>query len=170
MKAECASDCVKAVVELEGERIGAVADMGEPLGAADDAVELIAVDDQKALAKTVRTYPKTGFYDLEVALTSLEGGGDARFPIAPRMSTDSLYALRTATLMGVGAAIVSAWLVADDLAQGRLVHLAPRWRAAPLPVWLVYPQARFYPARLRRFLDVIRAHAAHALAPKAPGG
>jgi len=110
------------------------------------------------------------YYRTEVALTSLEGGGDARFAIAPRMSTDSLYALRTATLMGVGAAIVSAWLVADDLAQGRLVHLAPQWRAAPLPVWLVYPQARFYPARLRRFLDVIRTHSAHALAPRPPGG
>ena len=78
-------------------------------------------------------------------------------PIAPRMSTDSLYALRTAAVSGVGAAIASAWLVADDMAQGRLVHLAPHWRAAPLPVYLVYPQARFHPARLRRFLDVIRA-------------
>jgi len=55
--------------------------------------------------------------------------------------------------------------VADDIAQGRLLHLAPQWRAAPLPVWLVYPQARFHPARLRRFLDLIRAHAARALAP-----
>jgi DNA-binding transcriptional LysR family regulator len=110
------------------------------------------------------------YYRTEVTLTSLEGGGVARFPITPRMSTDSLYALRTATAMGVGASVVSAWLVADDLAHGRLVHLAPQWRAAPLPVWLVYPQARFYPARLRRFLDVIRAHAAHALGSEAPGG
>ena len=75
------------------------------------------------------------------------------------MSTDSLYALRTAAVTGVGAAIASAWLVADDLAQGRLVHIAPQWRAAPLPVYLVYPQARFHPARLRRFLEVIRANA-----------
>ena len=110
------------------------------------------------------------YYRTEVALTSIAGGGDARFPISPRMSTDSLYALRTAALMGVGVAIVSAWLVADDIAQGRLVHLAPPWRAAPLPVWLVYPQARFYPARLRRFLDVIRGHAAQALASRTPGG
>ena len=110
------------------------------------------------------------YYRNEVALTSIAGGGDARVALAPRMSTDSLYALRTAVLMGVGVAIASAWLVADDIAQGRLVHLAPPWRAAPLPVWLVYPQARFYPARLRRFLDTIRAHAAQALTPKAPGG
>ena len=110
------------------------------------------------------------YYRTEVALTSTAGGGHARFPISPRMSTDSLYALRTAALMGVGVAIASAWLVAEDIAQGRLVHLAAPWRAAPLPVWLVYPQARFYPARLRRFLDVIRAHAAQALTSNTPGG
>ena len=106
------------------------------------------------------------YYRTEVALSSLAGGPDARFAIAPRMSTDSLYALRTAAVMGVGAAIASAWLVADDIAQGRLVHLAPQWRAAPLPVYLVYPQARFHPARLRRFLDVIRAGAVAAFMPQ----
>jgi DNA-binding transcriptional LysR family regulator len=58
--------------------------------------------------------------------------------------------------------------VADDLAQGRLLHIAPQWRAAPLPVWLVYPQARFYPARLRRFLDVIRAAMPGAVTASAP--
>ena len=105
------------------------------------------------------------YYRTAVTLSPLAGGPDARFAIAPRMSTDSLYALRTAAVMGVGAAVASAWLVTDDIAQGRLVHLAPQWRAAPLPVWLVYPKARFYPARLRRFLDVIRASAMGALMP-----
>ena len=65
------------------------------------------------------------------------------------MSTDSLYALRSAALMGLGVCVASSWLVADDLAQGRLVQLAPSWQADPLPVHLVYPHARFYPARLR---------------------
>ena len=110
------------------------------------------------------------YYRNELALTAIDGGREARVPIAPRMSTDSLYALRTAAVSGVGAAIASAWLVADDLAQGRLVHIAPQWRAAPLPVHLVYPQARFYPARLRRFLDVIRANAVSAFMPQARGG
>jgi DNA-binding transcriptional LysR family regulator len=110
------------------------------------------------------------YYRTELALTSLDDGREARVAIAPRMITDSLYALRTAAVSGVGAAIVSAWLVADDLAQGRLLHLAPRWRAAPLPVYLVYPQARFHPARLRRFLEVIRASAARTFAPQVRGG
>jgi DNA-binding transcriptional LysR family regulator len=110
------------------------------------------------------------YYRSELALSAIDDGRIARVPIAPRMITDSLYALRTAAVAGVGAAIASAWLVADDLAQGRLVHVAPRWRAAPLPVYLVYPQARFHPARLRRFLDVIRANAAQAFMPQARVG
>ena len=104
------------------------------------------------------------YYRGEVELSAIIDGTAARFPIAPRMSTDSLYALRTAALMGVGAAIASAWLVGEDIAQGRLVHLAPQWRATPLPVWLVYPKARFYPARLRRFLEVMRVGTAAAFA------
>jgi len=110
------------------------------------------------------------YYRTEVTLSSLDGGADARFAIAPRMSTDSLYALRTAAVMGVGAAVASAWLVAEDIAEGRLVHLAPQWRAAPLPVWLVYPKARFYPARLRRFLDAIRGGTVGAFPPQARRG
>ena len=60
------------------------------------------------------------------------------------------------TLAGLGAAIVSSWAVADDIAAGRLVELFPQWRASPLPVHLVYPWARYYPTRLRKFLDLMR--------------
>ncbi|MBF6465238.1 DUF853 family protein [Nocardia beijingensis] len=40
------------------------------------ALRAFTPDDQKALSKTVRTYPRTGVYDLEQALTSL-GTGEA---------------------------------------------------------------------------------------------
>ena len=102
------------------------------------------------------------FYRGEVVLTRLldgEPGGEAdrfAFAIRPRLATDSLYALRNAALAGLGAAIVSAWVVDGDLRAGTLVHLAPAWEAAPLPVYLVYPQARFHPAKLRRFVELMR--------------
>ncbi len=96
------------------------------------------------------------YYRSEVALTRIADGAVERFAIRPRVSTDSLYALRNGVLQGVGAGITSAWVVADDVALGRLRHVATAWRAAPLPVYLVYPYARFYPARLLRFLDVMR--------------
>jgi DNA-binding transcriptional LysR family regulator len=91
-----------------------------------------------------------------VALVRKDDGVTRRFAIRPRLSTDSLYALRNAILSGLGAGIVSAWIVQQDLEQGRLLHLAPAWGAPRLPVYLVYPQARFYPARLRVFLEAMR--------------
>ena len=96
------------------------------------------------------------YYREEVVLVRQTDGTEHRFGIRPRMGTDSLYALRNAALAGLGACIVSGWLVAEDLAAGRLLHIAPDWRAAPLPVYLVYPYARFYPARTRLFLESVR--------------
>lgn len=61
------------------------------------------------------------------------------FSIAPCLSTDSVHVARNTALAGLGAAIVSSWAVAEDIAAGRLVELFPQWRASPLPVHLVYP-------------------------------
>ena len=96
------------------------------------------------------------FYRREVTLTQEPGGEAHTFGITPRLATDSLYALRSAALAGLGACISSAWIVDNDVRQGKLLHLVPNWHAAPLPVYLVYPYARFYPARLRLFLEAMR--------------
>ena len=96
------------------------------------------------------------FYRTEMSLLHGSSGEQVRVGFRPRLSTDSLYALRTAALLGVGVGVGSTWVLAEDLASGRLVHLLPDWHAAPLPMYLVYPHARFYPARLRRFLEIVR--------------
>jgi len=96
------------------------------------------------------------FYRNEVSLKHLATGKIERVPITPRFSTDSLYALRSAALLGLGACLGSAWVLADDLASGQLIHLTPEWQAPSLPVSLVYPYARYYPARLRCFIDIMR--------------
>ncbi|WP_368541290.1 LysR family transcriptional regulator [Enterobacter soli] len=80
----------------------------------------------------------------------------ARVAISPRLSTDSLYVARNTALSGLGVAVVSSWTVAEDIQAGRLVHLLPDWQPAALPVHLVYPWSRYYPARLRRFLEMMR--------------
>ncbi|HEY1057098.1 MAG TPA: LysR family transcriptional regulator [Limnobacter sp.] len=99
------------------------------------------------------------FYRNEVVLTHNTTHKQKRLAIQPRFSTDSLYAMRSAALQGVGIGLASAWVMRDALASGELVHLAPDWQAEPLPVSLVYPYAHFYPARLRRFVDLIRGGA-----------
>jgi DNA-binding transcriptional LysR family regulator len=94
------------------------------------------------------------FYQHDVTLHCQEES--VTFSLVPRLSTDSLYVAKNAALAGLGIAIVSSWTVEEDLAQGRLVELLPDWQAAALPVHLVYPWARYYPTRLRKFLDLMR--------------
>jgi len=96
------------------------------------------------------------YYRNEVRLHAKEGDTHA-FSITPRIVTDSLYALRSATLLGTGVAISSAWVVRDEIAEGRLIHLLPAWRAQSMPVYITYPYAPFYPAKLRYFVDAIKA-------------
>lgn len=97
----------------------------------------------------------TQFYRDRVRLES-DRGASRVVRFQPRFATDSLFALRSAVLEGVGVAVLSEWVVAADVAAGRLVHLLPHWSSQSLPVWLAWPRAEFYPARLRRFLEAMR--------------
>jgi DNA-binding transcriptional LysR family regulator len=110
------------------------------------------------------------FYRDEVVLTHARSGETARVAIRPRIYTDNLYAMRNAVVMKVGAAIGSRWALREELDAGRLVQLVPEWQAAPLPIWLIYPPARFYPARLRRFIDIMRVAVPQAFGIVAPEG
>ncbi|WP_206956953.1 LysR family transcriptional regulator [Trinickia acidisoli] len=96
------------------------------------------------------------YYRTELTLTHEDTGEMRRVPMTPRISTDNLYALRSAAVLGMGVCVGSAWLLADDLAGKRLIQLAPKWQAAALPVYLIYPHAQFYPSRLQRFIDLMR--------------
>ena len=113
-------------------------------------------------ARDLAAYPWLAlrtYYRNALTLTNAKTGEQRQLSLAPRFSTDSLYALRSAALQGLGLCVGSAWVLEPDLRSGRLLHVAPHWQAAPLPVSVVYPYARFYPARLRRFVEIIRAAA-----------
>jgi DNA-binding transcriptional LysR family regulator len=96
------------------------------------------------------------FYRTEVVLTHETTGEVYRVPIRPRLITDSLYALRSAAVLGLGAGVSSTWMLTEEIAAGRLLHLVPQWRGTPAPVYLAYPYARFYPAKLRLFVEAMR--------------
>ncbi|KAF1369312.1 DNA-binding transcriptional LysR family regulator [Yokenella regensburgei] len=96
------------------------------------------------------------FYQHEVMLKHQTLGTECTVAISPRLSTDSLYVARNTALAGLGVTLVSSWTVQEDIAGGRLIELLPDWRATALPVHLVYPWSRYYPARLRRFLELMR--------------
>ncbi|WP_448667435.1 LysR family transcriptional regulator [Enterobacter mori] len=95
------------------------------------------------------------FYQRHVELFD-SAAQPTRIAITPRLSTDSLYVARNTALTGLGVALVSSWTVKEDIQQGRLIPLLPEWQPTALPVHLVYPWSRYYPARLRRFLEMMK--------------
>ncbi|MCP3138334.1 LysR family transcriptional regulator [Pyxidicoccus xibeiensis] len=104
------------------------------------------------------------FYRNEISLTHVDTGEVQPISFHPRLSTDSLYALRSAAVNGLGVCVGSSWVLHEDIVGGRLLHLVPHWRAAPLPMYLLYPAARFHPVRLRRFVELMRKTIPAALA------
>jgi LysR family transcriptional regulator, regulator for bpeEF and oprC len=60
---------------------------------------------------------------------------------------------------GMGMCQLPEYMVADELANGRLVELLPSLRPPALPISLVYPSARLLPARVRVALELLGAMA-----------
>lgn len=58
---------------------------------------------------------------------------------------------------GLGLIQVPAYDVRSQLQAGTLVEVMPQWRAAPLPITLLYPQRRHLSARLQLFADWLAA-------------
>jgi len=153
-------DCAIRVGKVEDPAVVAVpvAEVPRIVVASPEVVAGIEIDDIDAVAALPWLALRT-FYRDRVSLTHAEEDREHHFTIAPRVSTDNLAAIRQLAVSGFGVAIVSAWRVADDLEDGRLIQLLPIWQASPLPVYLVYPYADDYPPRLRRFVELVREQA-----------
>ena len=87
--------------------------------------------------------------------------------VGGRLAANSVDAVREACLAGAGLALLTYWDVAQDLADGALVALNLT-DAEPelLAIWAVLPTRQHLPARVRHFLDALKA--ALSRAPAAP--
>lgn len=77
--------------------------------------------------------------------------------IHPCFATDNLFALREVVLTGLGVAVLSKWVIEKDLANGEVVQLCKDWEGAKLPVYLIYPPSKHKPAKLQKFIDLVKA-------------
>ncbi len=70
---------------------------------------------------------------------------------------DTIPVIKAFVLAGAGIAPLPIIHIEEELREGRLVRLLPRFRCAPSEVHAVFPSARFMPAKARAFLDMLRA-------------
>lgn len=71
-------------------------------------------------------------------------------------------ALRDAALAGLGAALLPDWLVAADVAAGRLIHVLNDWDVTATnfetAAWLAYPSRSYLPGKTRAMIDFLKSH------------
>ncbi|RPE80164.1 LysR family transcriptional regulator [Vulcaniibacterium tengchongense] len=85
------------------------------------------------------------------------GEETVRVALATRMEANSSLALRAAMLAGGGLARVPEFVVADDVAAGRLEIVLPDWQLPALSLHAVMPERRYVPAKVRAFVDFLAA-------------
>lgn len=64
-------------------------------------------------------------------------------------------ALRAAALAGLGVVVLPDFIIADDVAAGRLVPLLTDWRTPEFPIQAVWPPQRHPAPKLRAFVDFL---------------
>jgi len=84
----------------------------------------------------------------------------------PSMTFSDGSAICTAVCAGYGLAQIHDYYADDAIAAGRLEPVLDKFRAAPDPIWVVYPQTRHLSARVRAFIDFMIARFKQA--PAAP--
>jgi DNA-binding transcriptional LysR family regulator len=89
--------------------------------------------------------------------------GDATYEFGrpARFASNNVGAVRGAVLAGAGISVLAEFMVADDIAAGRLVSVLPEWRNGPTDAHAVYPARQNLPPRMSLFLD----HLSRALEP-----
>jgi DNA-binding transcriptional LysR family regulator len=78
--------------------------------------------------------------------------------IRPRFSAGSGAVLRRAALAGMGLAVLPRFMVANDLAAGRLEGVLDSLHAPELGIYAVYPQVHRVPSKVRALLDLLVLH------------
>lgn len=78
-----------------------------------------------------------------------------------RFSSNNLGAVRDVVLAGGGISVMTEFMVACDVREGRIVQVLPGWTGRAVDVQAVYPARQNLPPRLTLFLD----HLAKSLNP-----
>ena len=151
-------------------KVGPVPDpslLSEPLGQA----ERIVVASPQLLAQYGAHKTPEALGELPcIALEPFEGGHipltnkkGKTVLVSPQvqMKTNNIFALRQATVAGLGLAVMPRWLIADELEKGTLVDFIPMWRAPKLTIYVASLPKRHRPRRLHRFIEDLKAEVRH---------
>lgn len=94
---------------------------------------------------------------------SANGGGEQSYDFGrpARLASNNYGAVVDVARAGIGIALISEFMVTEELTSGALVRVLPEWQSRPTDVHAVYPARQNVPPRLTLFLE----HLAKSLNP-----
>jgi DNA-binding transcriptional LysR family regulator len=81
--------------------------------------------------------------------------GEQAIKLSSNLQANTGDALRLAALLGHGLLYAPRYLLADDLASGRLVPILTKYETAKLSIDAIYPHRRHLPVKVRLFVDLL---------------
>lgn len=89
-----------------------------------------------------------------------EDGVRSEAQVSGRIVITNPLALQQCANAGMGLALLTRWLVREDLAAGRLVDVFPQFRVSDCDfksgAWLIYPSRAYVPLKVRVFIDALK--------------
>jgi DNA-binding transcriptional LysR family regulator len=92
------------------------------------------------------------------------GGETTEIAFRPSLRSDDMVTLTTAARRGLGIVALPCYLVAADLAAGRLRRVLPDWTAGDATLTVLAPSRRYQLPAVRAFIDFLAAELPPALA------
>lgn len=76
--------------------------------------------------------------------------------LRPSLYANSASMMKEACIEGVGAALLPQFSCEAEIRSGDLVHILPKYKTAPeRGVYVVYPDKKFMPLKVRKFIDTL---------------
>jgi len=82
-------------------------------------------------------------------------GGEVDVSVAGSFAANSSLALRSGVLRNLGIALLPLYCISGDLASGRLIKVLPEYEVKPRPVFLLYPQRKHLPTKVRVLIEFL---------------
>lgn len=89
--------------------------------------------------------------------TVQNGDESLNVAVGGRFQLNSVGMIQRLAALDMGIAVLAEGIVTDDVAQGRLRRVLPRWQATPIPVYAM-TETRLLPAKTQRFIDFLKEH------------
>lgn len=93
-------------------------------------------------------------------LWRLEGPRGQRRTIAyrPRLVSEDFFVLKEAVLAGCGVADLPPTIFKNEIAEGRLIRLVPKWQLPEVSIYALYPSREGLPLAVRMLVDDLMAN------------